>query len=260
MPMSAQTFAIPSYERVAETLRDRFRAGAYLVGERIPAAVELEKSFQVSNITIRKALGLLSEEGWIKSHRGRGTVVLERPETDVVDIRISGNFTDWLDSASARDYQIEQRVLGTDLLRCPPGLQRILDVKEGSDIWRMRRVRSMHGIPMSYHVNFGRSVLGDIIRADDLQGTNNFACLLRQKYPERLGRLDQHVEAATANLDIAEILKVGFGAPLFFVENVYRTRSEKAAAVSHLYLLAERYSYSTSIGLDDPQPSPELSQ
>jgi DNA-binding GntR family transcriptional regulator len=66
------------------------------------------------------------------------------------------------------------------------------------------------------------------------------------------------VEAATANMDIAEILKVGFGAPLFFVENVYRTKSGKAAAVSHLYLLADRYSYSTSIDLDDQKSSPEL--
>jgi DNA-binding GntR family transcriptional regulator len=136
--MSTQTFAIPSYERVAETLRDRVRAGSYLVGELIPPAVKLEKSFQVSNITIRKALGLLSEEGWIKSQRGKGTVVLSRPKSDVVDIRISGNFTDWLDSASARDHKIKQRVLGIDLLRCPPGIQQILDVNAGSDIWRMR--------------------------------------------------------------------------------------------------------------------------
>ena len=113
---------------------------------------------------------------------------------------------------------------------------------------------------MSYHVNFGREDFGDVMQANDLKETNNFASLLRQKYPEPIGRLDQHVEAATANMDIAEVLNVGFGAPLFFVENVYRTRSGKAAAVSHLYLLADRYSYSTSIDLDDPHQPTELSQ
>ena len=248
--MSAQTFAIPSYQCVAETLRDRIRQGTYLVGERIPATIELERAFQVSNITIRKALGLLTQEKWVESHRGMGTFVLDRPESDVVEIRISGDFTDWLNSASAGDYDFEQKVLGTENLRCPPRIQEILKVELESEIWRMRRVRSMHGAPMSYHVNFCRKDLGDVISSGDLNGSGNFVDLLQQRYPEPLDRLDQHVEAATANMDIAELLKVNFGAPVFFVENVYWSRSGEAAAVSHLYLLADRYCYSASIDFD----------
>ncbi len=248
--MTTQAFAIPSYQRVAETLRARVRDGVYLTGEHIPAAVELEKSFQVSNITIRKALELLAREGWIASRRGVGTVVLDPPSSELVDIRISGNFTDWLDTASAKDYEIDQRVIAVDTLRCPPRIQQILEVEPRSDIWRMRRIRFMYNVPMSYHVNFGRKNLTDVIDAEDLQGSGNFASLLRQRYPEPLGRLDQHVEAAAANMDIAELLKVDFGAPIFFVENVYRTFSDSAAAVSHLYLRADRYCYSASIDFD----------
>lgn len=248
--MTMQVFAIPSYQRVAETLRARVRDGVYLAGEHIPAAVELEKSFQVSNITIRKALELLAREGWIASRRGVGTVVLDPPASELVDIKISGNFTDWLDTASAKDYEIDQRVIAVDVLRCPPRIQKILKIGPASDVWRMQRIRFMHDVPMSYHVNFGRKELGDVIVTEDLQGSGNFANLLHRRYPEPLARLDQHVEAAAANLDIAELLRVEFGAPIFFVENVYRTQSDSAAAVSHLYLRADRYCYSASIDFD----------
>ena len=249
--MTTQAFAIPSYQCVAETLRARVREGVYLAGERIPAAVELEKSFDVSNITIRKALELLAREGLIASRRGVGTVVLDPPDSELVDIRISGNFTDWLDTASAKDYEIDQRVIGVDTLRCPPRIQQILEVEPNSIMWRMRRIRFMDEVPMSYHVNFGREDLGEVIAAEDLQGSGNFASLLRRHYAEPLARLDQHVESAAANLDIAGLLGVDFGAPIFFVENIYRTQSDSAAAVSHLYLRADRYCYSASIDFDN---------
>jgi len=249
--MLTESYSIPSYQRVAETLRARVREGVYRIGEKIPAASQLEKSFQVSNITIRKALKQLAQEGLISGRRGVGTIVLDRPGTELVDIRITGNFADWLDTASAKDFIFEQHILGIDEPRCPPRIQEVLDVKADSKIWRMRRIRVMDEAPMSYHINFGRMNLGKVIVAEDLEGPRNFADQLRTRYPEPLAHLEQHVEAIAANLDIAELLKVDFGAPIFFVENVYRTQSGSAAAVSHLYLRSDRYCYSATIDLDD---------
>ena len=53
------------YYRIAETLRGRIKAQEYKFGDILPPEKDLEKEFGVSNITIRKALALLVQEGLI---------------------------------------------------------------------------------------------------------------------------------------------------------------------------------------------------
>ena len=245
----SNAFAIPSYRRIAETLRARIVEGAYSVGERIPAAIELEKAFHVSDITIRKALELLAREGWVTRRRGIGTVVMRGAGPEVLDIRISGDFSEWMETASGKSLDIDQHVLDTGMVPCPAKLRPILELGEGEQVWRMRRVRSMQGEPISYHVNYGRRELADLIAARDLEGGGTFIKLLRQRYSDRLARVDQQVKAAVANMDSAELLGVDFGAPIFDVENIYRTGSGRAAAVTRLLLRADRYCYSASLAL-----------
>ena len=55
----------------------------------------------------------------------------------------------------------------------------------------------------------------------------------------------------------AGILGIEFGAPIFFIENVYRTRDGDAAAVSHLFLRADRYSYRARIPIDAASAAPD---
>ena len=46
---------IPYYLQVAETIRSRIIANHYSQGDLIPSYQQLEKEFNVSNITVRKA-------------------------------------------------------------------------------------------------------------------------------------------------------------------------------------------------------------
>ena len=240
-----------SYERIADTLRTRILDGTYRVGERIPSMNELEQIFAVSNMTVRKALDRLRYEGLVAGRRGDGTRVVRSPEPALVDIKVSGTFTEWFDSASANAFPIEQLVLGIDIMRCPINVAGILDVDPDEQIWRMRRIRSLRGQSISYHVNHARADLQGLIVEKDLEGLGTFVGLLRECYAESIAVMDQRVEARTANMDVAELLEIEFAAPVFFIENIYRTHSGEAAAVSHLYLRADRYCYSARIDVDE---------
>ena len=50
--------AVSYYIKVAETLKARIRDGQYQPNALIPSAKKLEEEFNVSNITIRKAMDL----------------------------------------------------------------------------------------------------------------------------------------------------------------------------------------------------------
>ena len=70
---------LPLYVRVASVLRERIAAGEWQPGTQIPTIDELRAHYQVAEITLRQAIRILTEEGLLSSHRGKGTFVLDQP-------------------------------------------------------------------------------------------------------------------------------------------------------------------------------------
>jgi len=69
--------ASPMYERIFVALRDDIRGGKYGIGDRVPSEKELADEYGVSRITSKKALEMLSADGWIVRRPGRGSFVAD---------------------------------------------------------------------------------------------------------------------------------------------------------------------------------------
>jgi DNA-binding GntR family transcriptional regulator len=251
MAASRASLQQPQYRQVADTLRRRIRNGVYQQGETIPSFVELEDLFDVSSITVRKAVGILSDEGLVDGRRGIGTVVIANRPDERVTIEVSGDFGEWLDSAKGKRWPVEQELLGIDTGKAPPTVARSLGLPGDDVLWCMRRLRRIAGAPISYHVNYGRPQVLGRIKAPMMANQGSFVDAMRRHCALPLARMDQRVEAITADRDLAGLLEVDFGEPLFFVENLYSDESAAPLAVTHLYLRGDRYAYQASITLED---------
>ena len=67
--------ASPLYRQLMQRLRGDIASGVYPVHSRIPSEQELCGKYQVSRVTVRKALQELTQEGLLKRHQGKGTFV-----------------------------------------------------------------------------------------------------------------------------------------------------------------------------------------
>lgn len=70
----------PPYVQIAADLRAKIADGKYAPGDRLPAITELAAEYHSASETIRRALGVLRDEGLVESHSTRGTFVLKAPE------------------------------------------------------------------------------------------------------------------------------------------------------------------------------------
>lgn len=61
------------YRTVYKALQERIRSGEIQPGERLPAEKALAEEFDVSRITIQKAMGMLVQDGYIVRRPGRGS-------------------------------------------------------------------------------------------------------------------------------------------------------------------------------------------
>lgn len=236
---------IPLYFRVAETLRGRIANQVYRAGSVLPSEKQLAKEFGVSLITIRKAMELLVREDLVTRKRGVGTTV-SASNHGRLPIKLSGNFRDWFDSVSGKLQGLEAQVLEMGVVDCPERVARALGIPEGSAIWRMKRVRRFRGEAISYYVNYAPKELVELVKPSDFE-KRSFLEVFQERFGVKLVRLEQMVEATVADMDVANILGVEFGAPLFFVENIYYTRKGCPIEVTHMFYRGDRYVYRASI-------------
>lgn len=64
------------YEQVLERIKGMIAQGTYQKGEMLPSEKELMEMMGVSRITVREALRLLSEAGFIETRKGKGSFIL----------------------------------------------------------------------------------------------------------------------------------------------------------------------------------------
>ena len=89
--------ATPLFVQIAETLKRRILSGEYNQGKLSFTGEELEKEFNTSNITIRKALDRLRSDGIVERKRGLGTTVSKITPEPVV-FELSGSFQNLVES------------------------------------------------------------------------------------------------------------------------------------------------------------------
>ena len=65
----------PLYHQLMQRIIADIEKGAYPVGSRIPPEHELEQLYQVSRVTVRRALAELTAKGLLERKQGKGTFV-----------------------------------------------------------------------------------------------------------------------------------------------------------------------------------------
>ncbi|MFD1394155.1 GntR family transcriptional regulator [Lacticaseibacillus jixianensis] len=103
---------MPKYKSIADAIRHRIADATYSPENPIPDQETLADEFDVSRMTIQKALGLLTAEGLIYSNKRSGTYVRKFPkinDRDGIVLNLSG--PDLLDGLVRQGADIQQRIL-----------------------------------------------------------------------------------------------------------------------------------------------------
>ena len=136
---------VPAHVQIEEQLAERIASRELSAGERLPPERELAKGLGVSRMTVRQALGSLDARGLVERGVGRGTFVAHR-KLDHDLTRVAG-LTERLErqglepGAGARARWTRARRAG----RSPPALE----LKPGSPVVRIRRLRLGGGVPLA---------------------------------------------------------------------------------------------------------------
>ena len=110
------TKQVPAYQRIKNAILDNIHSGKWQAGEAISTEMALAEEFDVSRMTVNRALKELSEERVLERRQGSGTFVAQQQFNHTfVEVR---NIAQDLRSAN-RDYQaqvVSKRVITASML------------------------------------------------------------------------------------------------------------------------------------------------
>jgi GntR family transcriptional regulator len=66
------------YQQLLENIEERVRSGKLKVGDLIPSETKLQEEFNISRVTVRKALMELEQRGLVTRKHGKGTYISEK--------------------------------------------------------------------------------------------------------------------------------------------------------------------------------------
>ncbi|MCM7167622.1 GntR family transcriptional regulator [Enterobacter quasiroggenkampii] len=134
----------PMYRQIADALREKISAGELKPGDALPTESSLQETFNVSRVTVRQALKLLTEEQIVESIQGSGTYVKEeRVNYDIYQL------TGFYEKLADRNVDTHSEVSIFEVLKADAKLAEKLNISHDDKVWHVKRVRFIKQKPVN---------------------------------------------------------------------------------------------------------------
>ncbi len=201
----------PLYHQLMQRISDDIEKGTYPIGSRIPPEHELEETYQVSRVTVRRALSELTAEGLLERKQGKGTFV-SAPRISQ-DLKSIHSFHD-----SCRQNGVRPTTRVIHVMEVPADSADIADlsVREGDRVVETLRVRSADGEPVvleKNHFSMGYAYLEN-------ENLNGSLYNVLRDYGVEPRQATHDISLSYATEAQAKLLNVAPGSPLMRLREV----------------------------------------
>lgn len=129
------------YKRLSGQLMERIEKREYKPGDKLPSEGDMMEMFGASRDTVRKALDLLVQDGFIQKAKGKPAVVLDKskfnfPVSEIASFKEIYRFS---------DLKPKTYVENLEIVKNDPKLMAALQIGPGDEAFVLERVREIEG-------------------------------------------------------------------------------------------------------------------
>lgn len=228
---------IPKYMQVYKTLLSRIEQDIYDVGSCLPSETDLQKEFEVSRITIRRALQDLENDGYVKRKRGRLTEVL--PKKTYSNFAGVSGFNAAQERTGARPSSI---ILSFGIVAATPTVAEYLQVPIGSDVYHLKRLRLKNGRIVGLHETYIHPEVGKNINQSDLNEHTSIYGLYKNM-GIKIASADEAIESRIASKQLKQQLYLEEDEPIMYRERITYSDENKPIEYSQNSYRAYDFKY-----------------
>ena len=232
---------VPVYQQIKETIKSWLLDGVYKPSQKIPSESELMKEFNVSRLTIRQSVGLLVQEGYLTSKRGKGSFVTNSQEKlSALTKRLYGSVDD-LYYHSEKLRTKEARIAS---VKPSPIIRQKLNLSKKEEfVIEVTRVRFAGDTPVVVTKSYMQPKFGKFLDEKKLMDSPLVIGILEQEAGITWKRVLQTIEATFADKIMAEQLRITSGSPMLRVERLLMTTRNTPVILAVSWFRADIFKY-----------------
>lgn len=214
---------IPLHKQISDWLKQEINNGELEKNEKLPSENDLSDKFDVSRVTVRRALQTLENEQLIYRCQGLGSFVSDQ--------RTHQSFSflnDFSEELSGSGLKPSSKLLsfGHENIKDKKGILSYLDIRNKEIAVKIERIRLGNGEPIAYDTTWMPVFYGQLIDGFDLENITIFN-ILENEFEIPIEKGCYRIESTVADDKLATHLKVEKNTPLLLINRIAYTIGDK---------------------------------
>ncbi|WP_423798018.1 GntR family transcriptional regulator [Neobacillus sp. SAB-20_R2A] len=229
---------IPLYRQVQEVLEEKITSKQWDIGYQLPTEQELADHFEVSTITVKRAVMELVSKGYLYRQSGKGTFVAGT--TNELDIN------KLLLTTSVEDLESPHELLSFSMEIMEDEVAGKFGLQPGAKVFKIQRLKMENDIPVNLEYSYLPFDKCPDLSPNDINNELIYN-ILKKKFKIPLGRARMFVKPYIATSEMAEKLQIESGTPVFEWEKFTYTKQGEVIEYSKFYVRQDKVTYYTEI-------------
>ncbi|MCW9705576.1 GntR family transcriptional regulator [Fodinibius salsisoli] len=228
---------IPRHTQISQWLRQQIEDHKFKADEQLPSENELCQKFEVSRVTVRKALQTLENEQLIYRSQGLGSFVNDdRPRQSLIQL------TDFEEDMQRAGMEASSSVITFKPVPVVEPIASKLNIDPDSTVVRLDRLRLGDGQPIAFDITWLPMFYGQLIEGYELDKETIYD-ILERDYEIPVDKGYYRIEAESADAYLANHLQVEEQAALLLIDRLSLTVGEKPVYYQKRYYRSDRIVY-----------------
>ncbi len=214
--------SIPLYQEISQKLLEQITSGVYKKGDNLPTEEALTQQYHVSRVTIRQAIQLLANEGYVQKKQGSGTKVTFSKYS--VFLERSAKIISFSEEMRLQGKTSSSRLLSFELLASSPMTASELNLPADTPFFSYERLLLADDMPYCLENGFlPANVFSDFSPHDLASSKFNY-------YRQRgisIYSSHQTVHAILPDKKTAELLNISRRKPILKINNITFKSNQK---------------------------------
>ena len=226
----------PLYKQLEEKIIQDIENGIYRKGQKIPTEKELSQMYDVSRITVRKALEEITKQGILERHAGKGTYV-----ASVKLQRSIATFMSFTECCEAQGLKPGARMIKNVIEDATAEDCDTLEIEPESKVLAIDRIRYADGVPGS--LEQGRFTEDYFYLLQENLNDCSLFQILREKYGITLTSGKNILELAYASFEVSRYLQIPSRSPLLLMSGLIMDGNGKNVFYSKQYIVGDKFKF-----------------
>lgn len=231
----------PLYLQLKEVIKEDIKRGKYKPGQKLPTESELCNIYEISRITVRRAISDLVEEKILQRQQGKGTFVQNiKIKRELVSI---GGFSEiTMASGKTPNY----KMLSKKVIASNSRLSSIFRIKNQDEVIELNRLLLIDDDPFIIEKSYFPSALFPGFEKHIKNDTSTYK-LIKELYSIEIVRAEKTLDFTYASQFEAKLFQCEVNSPMYIVEKTSYDQNGRSVHFSQSYFLTSKVMFTLAV-------------